>query len=136
IPQGGCAHATHCPAQTASHPHPPNAIGTSPTPTSRTPTSGRWKGRPDMTAKAIAVLTGVLLLIGMCCLGAAVIGAGGVAIAACANPAPSLTGATPGSPPAAPAGGWPAVGQWSSAQVGNAAVIVAVGQQLHVPPRG
>jgi len=89
-----------------------------------------------MTAKAIALLTGVLLLIGTCCLGAAVIGAGGVAIAACANPAPSLTDANPGSPPAAPAGGWPSVGQWSSIQVGNAAIIVAVGQQMHVPPRG
>jgi len=89
-----------------------------------------------MTAKAIAMLTGVLLLIGMCCLGAAVIGAGGVAIAACANPAPSIASATLGSPPAAPVGGWPAVGQWSSTQVGNAAIIVAVGQQLHVPPRG
>jgi murein DD-endopeptidase MepM/ murein hydrolase activator NlpD len=94
------------------------------------------EGSVRMTAKAIALLTGVLLLIGTCCLGAAVIGAGGVAIAACANPAPSLTGAAPASPPAAPAGGWPAVGQWTSSQVGNAAIIVAVGQQLHVPPRG
>src|SRR5204862_8224568 len=94
------------------------------------------EGSLCMTAKAIALLTGVLLLIGTCCLGAAVIGAGGVAIAACANPAPSLTGTTPGSPPTTPAGGWPAIRHWSSIQVSNAAIIVAVGQQLHVPPRG
>ncbi len=89
-----------------------------------------------MSAKAVAALTGVLLVIVMCCVGAAVIGAGGVAIAACTNPAPSLTGATPGSPPPPPAGGWPPIGQWTSTQVANAAIIVAVGQQLHLPPRG
>ncbi len=89
-----------------------------------------------MSAKAIAALTGVLLVIVMCCVGAAVIGAGGVALAGCANPATSRTGATPGSPPPAPAGGWPSVGQWNGQQVANAAIIVAVGQQLHVPPRG
>ena len=88
-----------------------------------------------MSAKAIAALTGVLLVILTCCVGAAVIGAGGVALAVCTNPAPSITGATPDSPPP-PAGGRPSVGQWNGKQVANAATIVAVGQQLHVPPRG
>jgi len=89
-----------------------------------------------VSVKAGAVLTGVLLVIVMCCVGGALLGAGGVALAACTNPAPSLTGAAPGSPPTPPAGGWPPVGRWTSAQVANAAIIVAVGQQLHVPPRG
>jgi cell wall-associated NlpC family hydrolase len=41
-----------------------------------------------------------------------------------------------GSNPGAPASGWPAVGDWNSEQVGNAAIITAVGQQRHVPVRG
>ncbi len=89
-----------------------------------------------MSGKMLAGITGVLLAIVMCCIGGAILGAGGVAIAACANPAPSLTDAASGSPPPASASGWPAIGQWSSSQVANAAIIVAVGQQLHVPPRG
>src|SRR5205823_10322367 len=36
----------------------------------------------------------------------------------------------------APTGGWSPVGRWDSSQVANAAIIVAVGQQSHVPPRG
>src|SRR5204862_5010064 len=60
----------------------------------------------------------------------------GIAIAACTHPAANLSGAAPGSPLPQPAGGWRAVGAWSSAQVANAALIIAVGQQLHVPPRG
>ncbi len=89
-----------------------------------------------MSGRAIAGIASLLVAILMSCVAVALVGAGGIAIAACANPAPSLATAVPGSPPPAPTGGWPAVGRWNSQQTANAAVIVAVGQQLRVPPRG
>jgi murein DD-endopeptidase MepM/ murein hydrolase activator NlpD len=86
-----------------------------------------------MSGKAIAGIASLLVAILMSCVALAVVGAGGIAVAACTNAA--STGA-PGSPPPASSGGWPAVGRWNSQQLANAAVIVAVGQQLRVPPRG
>jgi hypothetical protein len=50
----------------------------------------------------------------MSCVAVALVGAGGIAIAACADPAPTVATAIPGSHPPAPAGGWPAVGRWNS----------------------
>ncbi|MFC4148035.1 C40 family peptidase [Micromonospora mangrovi] len=89
-----------------------------------------------MTARALAaVAVGVIAVLVLC---AAAIGAlftgGGTASAACYRTVgpdglpllPTLT-----APPAATA-----AGGWSSEQTANAAVIVAVGEELTVPPRG
>ncbi|MEV4199372.1 C40 family peptidase [Micromonospora globbae] len=85
-----------------------------------------------MSGKAVAGLTGIIVTLVMGCVAALGLAGGGLAIAACAAP---MTTPSPGGT-TLPDSGWPAVGSWSSEQVGNAATIVAVGQQLHVPPRG
>ena len=87
-----------------------------------------------MSGKAIVGATALLVAITTALVAVAFVGAGTVAIAACTNPTPGA--ALPSSSSLAPAGRGSAVGGWNSSQVANAAVIVAVGQQLEVPPRG
>jgi murein DD-endopeptidase MepM/ murein hydrolase activator NlpD len=89
-----------------------------------------------MSGKATAGIVGILLVLVVCCAGALGLGAGGAALVACTDPASALPNTSPGSPPSVPSGGWAAVGRWDSHQVANAAIIVAVGQQRRVPPRG
>ena len=86
-----------------------------------------------MSGKAVAGLVGAILVIVMGCVAGLGFAGGGLAMAACAAP---MTTTASGSNSGTPTGGWPAVGDWSSDQATNAAIIVAAGQQLHVPVRG
>ncbi|WP_194820936.1 M23 family metallopeptidase [Micromonospora sp. S-DT3-3-22] len=62
---------------------------------------------------------------------------GGDAAAGCVPVVASPTAAPSTSmSPFAPLGGWPAIGDWDSDQVGNAAAIVTTGARLAVPVRG
>jgi hypothetical protein len=88
-----------------------------------------------MSGKAIAGLAGALIALIICCVAGLGFAGGGIAMAACAAPMTVTSPAGSGTPPAG-AGAWPTVGTWSSEQVTNAATIVAVGQQMHVPARG
>jgi hypothetical protein len=85
-----------------------------------------------MSGKAVAGLTGIIVALVIGCIAALGLVGGSLAAAVCAAP---MTAASPGST-ITPDGGWLPVGRWSSDQVTNAATIVTVGQQLHVPPRG
>src|SRR4051812_12633482 len=49
---------------------------------------------------------------------------------------PGVAASLPAGEPSPPPGGYPAVGAWNSAAVGNAAIIVSVGARLGVPARG
>jgi len=86
-----------------------------------------------MSAKAVAALVGAILIIVMDCVAGLGLAGGGLALAACSHPVTITTSASSSS---TPTGGWPEVGDWSTEQVTNAAIIAAVGQQLHVPVRG
>ena len=85
-----------------------------------------------LLAVAVAVVAALILCTGA--VAALFTGTGGDPTLACGSPrdasSPAAT-VTPG-----PGGRWPAVGRWSSEQVGNAAAIVAAGTRLGVPPRG
>lgn len=88
-----------------------------------------------MTGKALAgIVTGLLLLV-VLCVGGLGIGAGSIALAACANPHPNATTGVP-KPVATTAVASPSGRTWTTEQIGNAAVIVAEGTRLRVPPRG
>jgi len=84
-----------------------------------------------MSGKAVAGLTGAIVTLVLGCVAALGLAGGGLALAACAAP---MTATDRGG--TIPRTAWPAMGTWSSEQVTNAAIIAAVGQQLHVPPRG
>jgi hypothetical protein len=94
-----------------------------------------------MDPKTVAGLAAAVLLIVLGSATGLTLAGGGLAVAACAHPptptrrgspAPAVIVATT----VAPVGGWRPVGVWTGEQVGNVATIVAVGQQLAVPPRG
>ncbi|HEV7755553.1 MAG TPA: M23 family metallopeptidase [Mycobacteriales bacterium] len=61
--------------------------------------------------------------------------AGGPAILPATGAVPGSPSPTPSATASAPARIEP-IGQWATEQVGNAAVVVAVGRELGVPPRG
>ncbi|MFG3302918.1 C40 family peptidase [Micromonospora chersina] len=84
-----------------------------------------------MNARALAALAGGVVAVVVLCAGGigALFTGGGTASAACYG-AISAGSTIAVSPPAAGAAGW------SSDQVANAAVIVVVGADLKVPPRG
>ncbi|MFF4893395.1 C40 family peptidase [Micromonospora chersina] len=84
-----------------------------------------------MNARALAALAGGVVAVVVLCAGGigALFAGGGTASAACYG-AVSAGSTIAVSPPAAGAAGW------NSDQVANAAVIVAVGADLKVPPRG
>jgi cell wall-associated NlpC family hydrolase len=84
-----------------------------------------------MTGKTIALLTATILVVVIGCVAGLGLAGGGIAMAACAAPAP-----TPSGTPSPPPNGWTATTDWTSEQLANAATIVAVGQRLHIPPRG
>jgi hypothetical protein len=88
-----------------------------------------------MSGRIAAGLLGVVLIVVLCCVAGLGLGVGGAALASCAgqSPAPSAIGLSGG--PTAPDGRSVAFGRWDSRQVGNAAVIVAVGRQLGLPQR-
>ncbi len=88
-----------------------------------------------MSGKAVAGLAGALLAPIICCVAGLGFAGGGIAMAACAAPTTATRPAGAGAVPAG-AGAWPTVGTWTSEQVTNAATIVTVGQQMHVPARG
>ena len=88
-----------------------------------------------MSGKAVAGLAGALLAPIICCVAGLGFAGGGIAMAACAAPTTATRPAGAGAVPAG-AGAWPTVGTWTSEQVTNAATIVTVGQQMHVPTRG
>ncbi|SCL26076.1 Peptidase family M23 [Micromonospora nigra] len=90
-----------------------------------------------MTLRSLVSLAVALIAVVILCAG----GLGGIllggdAAAECvpvaASPATSPTTSTPLEPPTV----WPAIGDWDSDQVGNAAAIVTTGARLAVPPRG
>jgi NlpC/P60 family len=85
-----------------------------------------------MSGKLVAGITVATVVLVIGCVAALGVAGGGLAITACTTPG-ATTQRGSGN---APATGWSALGTWSSEQVTNAATIVAVGQQLHVPPRG
>ncbi|WBB78574.1 M23 family metallopeptidase [Micromonospora sp. WMMD882] len=84
----------------------------------------------SLVSLAVA-LTAVFIL---CAGGLGGILLGGDAAAGCI-PAPPASSSPVPSPPVPPTG-WPAVGDWDSDQVGNAAAIVTTGARLAVPARG
>lgn len=90
-----------------------------------------------MSARALgAIAAGVIAALVLCAGGiGALFTGGGAASAACYGPAgpdgQPLLPTVPVSPPVVDAGGG-----WSGEQTANAAVIVTVGAQLRVPPRG
>ena len=93
-----------------------------------------------MTARAISwCAIGVCALLLLCSgvFSALFVGGGAGVPAGCYLPpdvsAPPSTSTVDLTPPA---GGFEAIGDWSSEQVGNAATIVAVGTRMGVPPRG
>jgi cell wall-associated NlpC family hydrolase len=86
-----------------------------------------------MSGKAVAGLVGAILVIVMGCVAGLGFAGGGLTLAACATP---MTSTAPGGSSTAPTGARPPVGKWSNEQVKNAAIIVAVGQQRHIPVRG
>jgi hypothetical protein len=88
-----------------------------------------------MSGRIAAGLLGVVLIVVLCCVAGLGLGVGGAALASCAgqSPAPPAIGLSGG--PSAPDGRSVAFGRWDSRQVGNAAVIVAVGRQFGLPQR-
>jgi cell wall-associated NlpC family hydrolase len=89
-----------------------------------------------MSGKAVAGVAGALLALIICCVAGLGFAGGGIAMAVCAAPMTVTSPAGSGTSPAAAIGAWPTVGTWRREQVTNAATIVAVGRQMHVPARG
>ncbi|HLL66487.1 MAG TPA: C40 family peptidase [Micromonosporaceae bacterium] len=87
-----------------------------------------------MTGKAITgIVTGLLLII-VTSVGGLGLGAASITLTACTNPRP---GASNGAAnPAHPGFTSPTGRTWTTEQTGNAAIIVAEGTRMRVPPRG
>ncbi|MEV4511545.1 M23 family metallopeptidase [Dactylosporangium sp. NPDC049525] len=88
-----------------------------------------------MTGRVLAFAAVLVCGIVLACAGlAGVVFTGGSASANCAPVQPASQAAGQ-PPPSAPSGPFPAVGQWDSAQVGNAATVISVGVQRQLPAR-
>ncbi|WP_433458410.1 M23 family metallopeptidase [Micromonospora sp. CA-248212] len=84
----------------------------------------------------LSVAVAFIAVLFLCAGGLGGLLAGGSATAGC-DPLPATTGPTSAStsPPGPPIQ-WPAIGDWDSDQVGNAAAIVTTGARLGLPARG
>lgn len=90
-----------------------------------------------MKLRSLVSLAVALVAVVILCAGGLGGFVGGNAAAGCipaaaspaASPSPSMS-------PLGPPAGWPAIGDWDSGQVGNAAAIVTTGARLGLPARG
>ncbi|MEU9505327.1 M23 family peptidase, partial [Micromonospora sp. NPDC048170] len=90
-----------------------------------------------MKLRSLVSLAVALVAVFILCAGGLGGFVGGTAAAGCIPVAtsPGSSSTTTASPPGLP-NLWPAIGDWDSDQVGNAAAIVTTGARLGLPARG
>lgn len=91
-----------------------------------TPVTGRTLASVAAAAVAMLVL----------CAGLLSAATGGLGAGPCTPAEDTGSPASPAATPSPPPGGHPRIGRWDPTQVGNAAIIIAVGAQRGVPARG
>ncbi|HEX8628716.1 MAG TPA: M23 family peptidase, partial [Catenuloplanes sp.] len=92
-----------------------------------------------MTTRVLAWITIAATTVILLCSGLVTAlfgGPGGTSPTTCYLPQKPSASAAPAPTRSAPPGGYPAIAGWTTEQVGNAATIIAVGQQLGVPRAG
>ena len=90
-----------------------------------------------MKLRSLVSLAVALVAVVILCAGGLGGFLGGNAAAGCIPAAASSAASpSPSTSPLGPPAGWPAIGDWDSGQVGNAAAIVTTGARLGLPARG
>jgi murein DD-endopeptidase MepM/ murein hydrolase activator NlpD len=88
-----------------------------------------------LTYLAVATTAAILMCSGL--ITALLTSGGAGASTGCALPAsPSTTVSAPALTRTPPTGGFPTIGAWDGQQATNAAIIITVGAQMGIPPRG